>query len=103
MFINFNSICSGGNYSALQFVIKIRRKLSYHLVQTYLPSMLLIFITWLCFFLPTNMVEARIGISMTTVLTLTAVIYLFLVAKLQFGNVMSVCPHMNLAQSRTVF
>ena len=50
-----------GNYSALEFVIKIRRKLSYHMVQTYLPSVLLLFITWLCFLLPSDMVEARIG------------------------------------------
>lgn len=26
-----------GNYSALTFTLKMRRKLSYHLVQTYLP------------------------------------------------------------------
>ncbi|OXA65168.1 Glycine receptor subunit alpha-2, partial [Folsomia candida] len=61
-----------GNYSALTFTLKMRRKLSYHLVQTYLPSVLLILITWLCFLLPVDMVEARIAISMTTGLTLTA-------------------------------
>ncbi|OXA63410.1 Glutamate-gated chloride channel alpha [Folsomia candida] len=61
-----------GNYSALTFTIKARRKISYHLVQTYLPSILLVLMTWLCFLLPASMVEARIGISMTTVLTLTA-------------------------------
>lgn len=71
-FSNFHAISQGGNYSALVFTIKLRRKLSYHLVQTYLPSVLLIFITWLCFLIPSNMVEARIGISLTTVLTLTA-------------------------------
>lgn len=63
---------TAGNYSALSFTIKVRRKLSYHLVQTYLPSVLLILMTWLCFLIPSDMVEARIGISMTAVLTLTA-------------------------------
>ncbi|OXA62392.1 Gamma-aminobutyric acid receptor subunit beta-like [Folsomia candida] len=61
-----------GNYSALRFGLKLRRNLSYHIVQTYLPSTLLILITWLCFLIPASMVEARIGISMTTLLTLTA-------------------------------
>ncbi|OXA49461.1 Glutamate-gated chloride channel alpha [Folsomia candida] len=60
------------NYSALHFTLQIRRNLTYHLVQTYLPAVLLMLITWLCFLLPVDMVEARIGISMTTLLTLTA-------------------------------
>lgn len=62
----------GGHYSALSFTIKARRRLSYHLMQTYLLSVLLIAITLLCFLLPASMVEARIGVCMTTLLTLTA-------------------------------
>ncbi|OXA57881.1 glutamate-gated chloride channel alpha [Folsomia candida] len=61
-----------GHYSALSFTIKARRRLSYHLMQTYLLSVLLIAITLLCFLLPASMVEARIGVCMTTLLTLTA-------------------------------
>jgi len=60
------------NYSSLRFKMSVRRKLSYHVVQTYVPSVLLVLITWLCFILPDSMIEARIGISMTTLLTLTA-------------------------------
>lgn len=41
-------------------------------MQTYLLSVLLIAITLLCFLLPASMVEARIGVCMTTLLTLTA-------------------------------
>ncbi|XP_021951306.1 glycine receptor subunit alphaZ1 [Folsomia candida] len=59
-------------YDGLSFTIVARRKLSYHMVQTYLPSVFFIVITWLCFLVPARMVEARIGISMTTLLTLTA-------------------------------
>jgi len=60
------------NFSTLAFTLEIRRDLKYHMVQTCLPSILLVFITWLCFLLPQDMIEARIGISMTTLLTLTA-------------------------------
>ncbi|CAL8127377.1 unnamed protein product [Orchesella dallaii] len=59
-------------YDGLRFTILARRKLSFHLVQTYLPSIFFIVITWLCFLVPARMVEARIGICMTTLLTLTS-------------------------------
>jgi hypothetical protein len=62
----------GETYRILKFKISVRRKLSYHLIQTYLPSVFFIFITWLSFLVPATMVEARIGISMTTLLTLTS-------------------------------
>lgn len=59
-------------FDGLKFTILARRKLSFHMVQTYLPSIFFIVITWLCFLVPARMVEARIGISMTTLLTLTS-------------------------------
>ncbi|XP_035702710.1 glycine receptor subunit alpha-4-like [Folsomia candida] len=59
-------------YNGLSFKLSLRRRLSYHMVQTYIPSSFFILITWLCFLIPSTMVEARIGISMTTLLTLTA-------------------------------
>ncbi|OXA44653.1 glycine receptor subunit alphaZ1 [Folsomia candida] len=64
--------CQHRNYSTLSFNLQMRRNINYHFVQTCLPSILLILITWLCFLLPPDMVEVRIGISMTTLLTLTA-------------------------------
>jgi len=67
-----NCLLLDDTYDGLKFTIMARRKLSFHMVQTYLPSVFLIVITWLCFLIPARMVEARIGISMTTLLTLTA-------------------------------
>lgn len=63
---------SDETYDTLQFTVFARRKLSYQLVQTYIPSTLYIAITWLCFMIPRKMIEARMAISMTTLLTLTA-------------------------------
>ena len=42
------------------------------MAMTYIPSILLILVTWLCFLLSKDMVEARIGVGVTTLLTLTA-------------------------------
>jgi len=60
------------SHDALKFTISARRKLSYHLVQTYIPSVFFVVITWLCFMIPPRMVEARIAMAMTTLLTMTA-------------------------------
>ncbi|OXA42882.1 Gamma-aminobutyric acid receptor subunit beta-like [Folsomia candida] len=59
-------------FDELSFKLIFRRKISYHVVQTFIPSLLLIVITWLCFFMPQRLVEVRVGICMTIVLPLTA-------------------------------
>lgn len=56
----------------LWFEIAIRRKMSFHLLQTYLPSIFFLTVTWLCFFIPRRMFEARVGVAMTTLLTQTS-------------------------------
>lgn len=59
-------------FPGLSMTLQIRRNFTYHLVQTYLPSVLLVLVTLLCFLLPANMIEARVGVCMTTLLTMTA-------------------------------
>lgn len=59
-------------YATLKFVVRSRRKLSYHVVQTYVPSVLLALVTWLCFLVPREQSEVRVGVAMTTLLTITA-------------------------------
>jgi len=59
-------------FEVLTFQLAARRKISYHLIQTYLPSMFNIFVTWLVFLIPYSLYDCRIGTTMTTLLTLTA-------------------------------
>lgn len=61
-----------GSYSGIRFTILLRRKLSYHLIQTYLPSTLFIIVSWLSFLVPPESVPGRMALCMTTLLTLTA-------------------------------
>ena len=49
-----------------------RRKISYHLLQTYLPSGLFVIVAWLSLFLPPESIPGRITMAMTTLLTLAA-------------------------------
>lgn len=67
-----SKMISNTTYDALEFTLFARRKLAYQILQTYIPSMLYVGITWLCFMIPKEMIEVRLAISMTTLLTLTA-------------------------------
>ena len=60
------------NFDYLQFTFRARRKMTYHLVQTYFASVFFVLVTWLCFLIPPDMFEVRVGIAMSTLLTLTA-------------------------------
>jgi len=46
---------------------RIKRKMSYHIIQTFIPSIFFIIVTWLAYLIPPRMIEARIGVTMTTV------------------------------------
>jgi len=52
--------------------LHLTRKLTYHLVQTYIPSTVFVVIAWLSLFVPPESVPGRVGMGMTTLLTLTA-------------------------------
>ncbi|XP_046397112.1 glycine receptor subunit alpha-4-like [Ischnura elegans] len=66
--VNFPS----GSYPAITLVINLRRRLSYHLLQTYVPSTMFVVVSWLSFLVPPESVPGRMAICMTTLLTLTA-------------------------------
>ena len=52
--------------------VLLRRKISYHLLQTYLPSGLFVIVAWLSLFLPPESIPGRVTMAMTTLLTLAA-------------------------------
>ncbi|KAF4513867.1 UNVERIFIED_CONTAM: hypothetical protein B566_EDAN017194 [Ephemera danica] len=66
--VNFPS----GSYPAISLTVKLFRRISYHLLQTYIPSMLFVIVSWLSFLVPPESVPGRMAICMTTLLTLTA-------------------------------
>ncbi|CAD5224532.1 unnamed protein product [Bursaphelenchus okinawaensis] len=76
--INFSK-CSGpyamfrgtGNWSCIRAIIEMRRLVLYHVVQTYIPSAMLVSISWMTFFLPARASPARISLTITSLLTLT--------------------------------
>ena len=61
-----------GVYPGVIMTLLLRRKISYHLLQTYLPSGLFVIVAWLSLFLPPESIPGRVTMAMTTLLTLAA-------------------------------
>ena len=59
-------------YPGLVMKITLTRVLGYHLIQTFIPSALFVILSWLSLFLPRASVPGRVGMGMTTILTLTS-------------------------------
>lgn len=62
-----------GNWSCIKALIVMKRLMLYHVVQTYIPSAMLVSISWMTFFLPPRASPARISLTITSLLTLTTV------------------------------
>ena len=60
-----------GNYSRLACEIQFVRSMGYYLIQIYIPSSLIVIISWVSFWLNRGATPARVGLGVTTVLTMT--------------------------------
>lgn len=49
----------------------LRRQNGYHVLQTYIPTILIVVISWVSFWLDPNAVPGRVSLGVTTLLTLT--------------------------------
>jgi len=59
-------------YPGLIMKLHLTRQIGYHIVQTYIPSAVFVVLAWLSLFIPAESVPGRVGMGMTTLLTLTA-------------------------------
>ncbi|KAI6176857.1 Ligand-Gated ion Channel [Aphelenchoides bicaudatus] len=62
---------STGNYSRLTTFFTFKRNIGFYLIQIYLPSSLIVVISWVSFWLNREATQARVTIGVTTVLTQT--------------------------------
>ena len=60
----------------LILTLHLSRSSGFHLLQTYLPSFIFVLLGWLGLFIPRTSVPGRVGMGMTTILTLTAMLRL---------------------------
>lgn len=60
-----------GKYSCLQAKFILTRKVGFFVLQTYIPSMLIVMLSWVGFWINKNSEPARVALGVTTVLTMT--------------------------------
>lgn len=60
-----------GNFSCIYFTVHMRRDRSYYLIQVYLPSALIVILSWIGFWINYDAVPARLSLSVITVLTIS--------------------------------
>ncbi|CAG5122965.1 unnamed protein product [Candidula unifasciata] len=60
-----------GNHSCLQAEFHMSRNIWFYMVQMYVPSILIVMLSWISFWLTVNSVPGRISLGLLTVLTMT--------------------------------
>ncbi|KAK8732416.1 hypothetical protein OTU49_007084, partial [Cherax quadricarinatus] len=68
---NYTQYFVTGNFSGLMVHFSLRRQNGYHVLQTYVPTILIVSISWVSFWLDPNAVPGRVSLGVTTLLTLT--------------------------------
>ncbi|KAK2177923.1 hypothetical protein NP493_571g02011 [Ridgeia piscesae] len=69
---NCSAIYSTGNYSCIYAKFLLNRQFHYYLVQTYVPTILIVILSWVSFWIDETAVPARITLGILTVLTMTS-------------------------------
>ena len=67
----FNLIFFSGSFPCLKVVFHFRRLFGYYLLQAYMPSFMIVILSWVSFWVHKEAVPARITLGVTTVLTMT--------------------------------
>ncbi|EFX70143.1 hypothetical protein DAPPUDRAFT_300576 [Daphnia pulex] len=62
---------STGNFTCLAVVFNLRRRLGYHLFHTYIPSGLIVVMSWISFWIKPEAIPARATLGVTSLLTLS--------------------------------
>ncbi|XP_048587018.1 glycine receptor subunit alpha-3-like isoform X2 [Nematostella vectensis] len=63
-----------GEYSLLTVQFELERRLGFHMIQIYLPSYLIVILSWVSFWVDREQTAARIAMGITTVLTMATLI-----------------------------
>ena len=61
-----------GNYSCLAAEFHLHRSIGFHLIQSYLPSILIVSISWVSFWMDVDCVPARVTLGVITLLTVSS-------------------------------
>ncbi|CAH3105443.1 unnamed protein product, partial [Porites lobata] len=66
---------STGNFSRLAAVFRFKRQLGFYLLQEFVPTVLIVALSWVGFWIDERSVPARVSLGITTVLALTTLMF----------------------------
>ena len=61
-----------GNYSCLAAKFNLHRSIGFHLVQSYIPTILFVIVSWVSFWMDVEHVPGRVALGVTTLLTISS-------------------------------
>ncbi|XP_064077978.1 gamma-aminobutyric acid receptor subunit pi-like [Macrobrachium nipponense] len=67
-----NTTHQGRKFPTVTVEVLLNRRISYHLMNTFLPSGLFVMVSWLTFLVPVHMVPGRMVLTITTLLTMVS-------------------------------
>ncbi|VDN86703.1 unnamed protein product, partial [Brugia pahangi] len=71
LLFKFSTVNILGNYSRLTCAFLFKRNIGFYIIQVYLPSILIVVISWVSFWLNRDATPARVALSVLTILTMT--------------------------------
>ncbi|CAH0381555.1 unnamed protein product [Bemisia tabaci] len=64
-------VYSTGNFTCLEVVFELKRRLGYYLFHTYIPTCLIVIMSWISFWIKPEAAPARVTLGVTSLLTLS--------------------------------
>ncbi|XP_070533087.1 glycine receptor subunit alpha-2-like isoform X2 [Ptychodera flava] len=68
---NCTKVYSTGTFSCIEAEFYLEREVGYYILQAYLPSIILVVLSWVSFWISYEAAPARVALGVTTILTLT--------------------------------
>ncbi|XP_035232684.1 glycine receptor subunit alphaZ1-like, partial [Stegodyphus dumicola] len=66
-----NAKFNAGNFTCIQVVFTLKRRLGYYMFHTYIPTCLIVIMSWISFWIRAEAVPARVTLCVTSLLTLS--------------------------------